>query len=147
MAVKINGINHVAISVADFEESIAWYARVFGFKVIDRSEIPGTGILVAHMQGPGFQMEIFCAPDSNPLPPQRRIPNEDLKTQGNKHFSFGVRDAHQVKDELEAMGVEIALVAEVDGNYGVFIRDNTGNLIEIFEEGVYVPGQEGDGTD
>ena len=136
MAIKINGINHVAISVADFEESIEWYKRVFGFTVIDRSEIPGTGIKVSHMQGPGFQLEIFCAPQSNPLPPSRRIPNEDLLTQGNKHFSFGVKDAHKAKDEMEAMGVDIAFIAEVDGTYGVFIRDNTGNLIEIFEEGI-----------
>lgn len=40
----------------------------------------------------------------------------------------------KAKAELEAMGVEIAMVAEVDDTYGVFIRDNTGNLIEIFEE-------------
>lgn len=26
------------------------------------------------------------------------------------------------------------MVAEVDDTYGVFIRDNTGNLIEIFDE-------------
>ena len=26
------------------------------------------------------------------------------------------------------------MVAEVDETYGVFIHDNTGNLIEIFEE-------------
>lgn len=135
MSVKINGINHVAISVADFEESIAWYERVFGFTVVDRSEIPGTGIKVSHMSGPGFLLEIFCAPDANPLPASRRVPNEDLMTQGNKHFSFGVDDAHKAKDEMEAMGVDIAFVAEVDGTYGVFIRDNTGNLIEIFEEG------------
>lgn len=135
MAIKINGINHVAISVADFEESIAWYERVFGFTVEDRSEIPGTGIKVSHMRGPGFLLEIFCAPDSNPLPESRRIPNEDLLTQGNKHFSFGVTDAHKAKEDMEAMGVDIAFVAEVDGTYGVFIRDNTGNLIEIFEEG------------
>ena len=135
MPIKINGINHVAISVADFEESIAWYERVFGFTVIDRSEIPGTGIKVSHMQGAGFLLEIFCAPGADPLPRERRIPNEDLLTQGNKHFSFGVPDAHKAKDEMEAMGVDIAFVAEVDGTYGVFIRDNTGNLIEIFEEG------------
>lgn len=135
MKIEINGINHVAISVADFEESIHWYQRVFGFAVLDRSQIPGTGIQVAHMQGTGFLLEIFCAPDSNPLPPERRIPNQDLLTQGNKHFSFGVKDAHQAKEDMEKMGVEIAFVAEVDGTYGVFIRDNTGNLIEIFEEG------------
>ncbi len=135
MKIDINGINHVAISVADFEESIGWYQRVFGFEVLDRSQIPGTGIQVAHMQGTGFLLEIFCAPNSNPLPPERRIPNQDLLTQGNKHFSFGVKDAHQAKEDMEKMGVEIAFVAEVDGTYGVFIRDNTGNLIEIFEEG------------
>lgn len=135
MAIQINGINHVAISVADFEESIGWYGRILGFTVIDRSEIPGTGIRVAHLQGAGFQLEIFCAPDSRALPEDRRVPNLDLLTQGNKHFSFGVKDAHKAKEDLEAMGVEIALVAEVDGTYGVFIRDNTGNLIEIFEEG------------
>ena len=81
--IEINGINHVAISVADLEESIAWYQRVFGFTVIDRSEIPGTGVKVSHMQGKGFLLEIFCAENSNPLPKDRRIPNLDFLTQGN----------------------------------------------------------------
>jgi len=31
--------------------------------------------------------------------------------------------------------VHVAFIAEVDGTYGVFINDNSGNLIEIFEEG------------
>lgn len=135
MSIKINGINHVAISVADLEESIAWYQKVFDFSVIDRSEIPGTGIKVSHMQGEGFLLEIFSAPNSNPLPEDRKVPNLDLLTQGNKHFSFGVKDGHKAKEEMEALGVDIAFIAEVDGTYGVFIRDNTGNLIEIFEEG------------
>jgi len=135
MAIKINGINHFAISVADMEESIKWYNDKFGFTVIDRSEIPGEGVKVAHMQGVGFILEIFCAPHSNPLPPDRREPNLDFRTQGNKHISFGVKDGRKTKAEMEAMGIDIAFVAEVDGTYGVFIRDNTGNLIEIFEEG------------
>ena len=41
MAVKINGINHFAISVADLEETIQWYSNIFGFYVVNRSEIPG----------------------------------------------------------------------------------------------------------
>ena len=135
MAIKINGINHIAISVADFEESIAWYERVFGFTVIDRSEIPGVGAKVCHMQGAGFQMEIFCTPGSEPLDPRRTVPNQDLTIQGNKHASFGVPDAHILLDEFKRLGVNIAFIAEVDGTYGVFINDNSGNLIEIFEEG------------
>ena len=135
MPIKINGVNHFAISVADLEESLAWYERVFGFRVLDRSEIPGTGVQVSHMQAPGFLLEVFCAPGSNPLPEDRKIPNRDFLTQGNKHISFGVPDAHVLLPEFERLGVHVAFIAEVDGTYGVFINDNTGNLIEIFEEG------------
>ena len=135
MTIEINGINHFAISVGDMEESISWYGKNFGFPVIDRSEIPGTGVQVAHLQGPGFLLEIFCAPGSNPLPEERKVPNLDFLTQGNKHISFGVKDGRKTKADMEKMGIDIAFVAEVDGTYGVFIRDNTGNLIEIFEEG------------
>ena len=135
MAIQINGINHFAISVADLEASIQWYHQNFGFTVNSRSEIPGTGVKVVHMQGVGFILEIFCAPDSKPLPEDRKVPNLDFLTQGNKHISFGVKDGRKTKEKMEAMGIDIAFIAEVDGTYAVFIRDNTGNLIEIFEEG------------
>ncbi|MEI3340119.1 MAG: VOC family protein [Eubacterium sp.] len=68
MAVQINGINHRAISVANLEETIQWYSDVFGFTVVNRSEIPGAGIRVAHLQGVGFLLEVFEAPGANPLP-------------------------------------------------------------------------------
>ena len=135
MPIQINGVNHFAISVTDLEESIAWYERVFGFQVLDRSEIPGTGVRVSHMQAPGFLLELFCPPDAPALSEDRKIPNQDFLTPGNKHISFGVPDAHILLEEFKRMGVNVAFVAEVDGTYGVFINDNTGNLIEIFEEG------------
>ncbi|MEI3340105.1 MAG: VOC family protein [Eubacterium sp.] len=59
MAVQINGINHCAISVANLEETIQWYSDVFGFTVVNRSEIPGAGIRVAHLQGVGFLLEVW----------------------------------------------------------------------------------------
>lgn len=134
MAIKINGVNHFAVSVPNLEETIAWYEKVFGFKVFDRSEIPGVGIKVCHMVGTGLILEIFEAPGASPLPEDRKVPNRDLMTHGNKHISFGVPNGPKAKEELEALGVEIVMVAEVDNTYGLFIRDNSGNLIEIFEE-------------
>ena len=134
MAVTYNGVNHFAISVADLEESIEWYSRIWGFTVIDRSEIPGQNVKVAHLQGKGFILEIFEAAGSESLPAYRKIPNEDLKVQGNKHISFGVPDGPKAKAEMEALGVDIVFIAEVDGTWGCFIHDNSGNLIEIFEE-------------
>ena len=136
MSISINGVNHFAVSVADFEASLAWYSRVFGFTIIDRSVIPGVGAQVAHMDShKGFQLEIFCVPGSEPLDPRRTVPNDDLTIQGNKHISFGVPDAHALLPVFEELGVHVAFIAEVDGTFGVFINDNSGNLIEIFEEG------------
>jgi methylmalonyl-CoA/ethylmalonyl-CoA epimerase len=132
--VTINGVNHFAISVPDLEETIAWYHRVFGFEVFDRSEIPGQGIRICHMTGHGLILEIFQPPGGCTLPPERRIPNEDLMVNGNKHISFGVPDGKTAKQQLQADGVAPVFEAEVDGTYGIFIHDNSGNLIEIFEE-------------
>ncbi len=109
MAVKINGVNHFAISVADMEETLQWYGDIFGFTVIDRSVIPGPNIKVAHMQGVGFILEIFEAPQAAPLPEDRRIPNRDLLTHGNKRMSFGVPDGPAARAQLEALGVEVAM--------------------------------------
>ncbi len=133
MPIDIVGIHHCAISVPNLEESIRWYEEKFGFSVIDRSAIPGINVKVAHMQGVGFILELFEAEGAAALPEDRRYPNRDLLTHGHKHFSIGVKDARKAAEELKAMGVEIAMVAEVDNTYGVFIRDNSGNLIEIFQ--------------
>ena len=135
MPIAVNGINHFAISVPDLEASIAWYERIFGFTVIQRSVIPGIDAKVSHMQGPGFQLELFQVPGAHPLPAGRSVPNADLMTHGNKHMALGVVDGPKAKAELEALGVSIVKVAEIDGTYDVFITDSAGNLIEVFEEG------------
>lgn len=135
MSIKINGINHFAISVNNLDESVAWYNRVFGFEEIKRGVIPGTKVKSCHMQAPGFLFEIFCNEEAEPLSEFRKKPNTDFLVPGNKHISFGVPDAHILVEQFKEMGVNIAFIAEVDNTYGVFINDNTGNLIEIFEEG------------
>jgi len=126
-------LHHCAISVPNLEETICWYEEKLGFSLIRRSVIPGLNVKVAHMQGVEFILEIFEAEKSAPLPEDRRYPNRDLLTHGHKHFAVGVKDARKAAKDLEAMGVEIVMVAEVDDTYGVFVRDNSGNLIEVFQ--------------
>jgi hypothetical protein len=104
--------------------------------VVDHSVIPNAGVRVCHLQAPGFLIEIFCPDDPFPLPEDRKDPNRDILTLGNKHISFGVPDAHILPEEFRRLNVPVVFIAEVDGTYAVYIQDNTGNLIEIFEEGV-----------
>ena len=135
-------INHYAISVADYEASIQWYKDVFGFTELDRSEIPGTGVKVAHLQAPGFVLELFGPGENgNPLPEYRKMPSDDFMTNGNLHMGLGLADAHKTKEQMEAKGVEIVFEAEVDGTYSFFIHDNTGNLIEMIDDS-YMPWYE-----
>lgn len=126
-------VHHCAVSVPDLEETLAWYAEMLGFQTVSRSEIPGQNVKVAHMQGPGFLLEVFEVQGAAPLPQGRSHPNTDFRTHGHKHFSIGVKDARGFVQKLQAKGVQVAFVAEVDGTYGVFILDNSGNLIEIIE--------------
>lgn len=135
MLIETTGINHVAISVPNLEETIAWYENMFGFTVVKFSEIPDTGIKACHMQGPGFLLEIFCpTKDVKPLPEYRLFPHSDFAVHGQKHFSLGVKDGAAVQKKLEDAGVEIVLVGHVDDCYAIFIRDNSGILIELYEE-------------
>lgn len=145
MAIRINGVNHFGVSVKDMDESIRWYERVFGFTVLDHSIIPAAGVRVCHLQAPGFLIELFCPDDPFPLPEDRKDPNRDILTLGNKHISFGVPDAHILLEEFKKLGVNVVFIAEVDGTYAVYIQDNTGNLIEIFEEGAQTMGRISDG--
>ena len=133
MPLDIIGVNHFAVSVSDLEESISWYSEKLGFTLICRSEIPGIDVKVAHMEAPGFVLELFDAQNASPLPGSRRLPNTDLRVHGNKHFSVTVENAEKAKAQLDSLGVEIVMTAKVWGTIGMFIRDPTGNLIEVFE--------------
>ena len=134
MLIKTNGINHVAISVPSIKETVKWYSDMFGFTVIKYSEIPDTGIKACHMQGPGFQLEIFECENAETLPEHRLFPHTDFGVHGHKHFCMGVNDGLAAKKKLEDAGIEIVLIGTVDDTYAIFIRDNSGILIELFEE-------------
>jgi len=69
-----------------------------------------------------------------PLPASRRDVHEDLRTHGTKHMALGVPDVRSALASLKARGVEVAMVPlEVEGTAACYIRDNSGNLIELVE--------------
>ena len=133
MSVTTTGVNHYAVSVRSLEEAIDWYERVLGFRFLCVNTIPGIHVRVAHMEYPGMVLELFDVEESQDLPEYRKYPNEDMKVQGNKHFSLSVPDRERAKAELEELGINIVMTADVWNTYGIFIQDPTGNLIELFE--------------
>lgn len=126
--------HHGAMSVPKLDDAIAWYDKMLGFKLEKRFHIAKIPADVAMLRRGVMRIELFEVPGANPLPEERRFPDTDNRTHGNKHVAFVVRDAAAFAEELRAKGGDIAMVVKATHGTGFFIRDNAGNLIEFVEE-------------
>lgn len=125
--------HHLGISVPDLEAAIAWYERMLGFVLERRLFIEKIPAHIGFLRRDHFRLEIFEVKGAASLPDDRRIPNLDLRTHGNKHLCFEVPDVPAAVASLRKHGADIAFELTVDGNPTAFIRDCAGNLIELLQ--------------
>ena len=127
--------NHVALSVSNIAESIAWYEKMLGFKGTVRGQPnPNARQIVADLRRGNITIELFQVADAAPLPESRRNPSEDFRTHGVKHFGFEVKNLPAVLAELKAKGVKMAFeMRDTPTESFAFISDNAGNAIELIE--------------
>jgi methylmalonyl-CoA/ethylmalonyl-CoA epimerase len=123
--------HHGGISVPDLEASIRWYVEVLDFEVEQRLEIPAIPAKVAMLRRGDLRLELFEVPGAQPLPEERRHPNLDLRTHGNKHLAFAIKDLDSAERELKNRGADIVWVRRFEFGANIFVRDNSGNLIEL----------------
>ena len=128
--------HHVALSVRDMEESIAWYGEWFDFKVLSRMVIPHNGTRVTFIGNGDFIIELIVVEGAKPLPKERRHPDTDNATLGVKHICVAVDDNRAFVQKMKDAGVEIALEGDEPEmpRYGAHVLDPTGNIIEIFQK-------------
>jgi methylmalonyl-CoA/ethylmalonyl-CoA epimerase len=125
--------HHFGISVPDLDAAIAWYAEMLGFSLEKRLFIAPIPAQVAFVRRGDFRIEIFEVEGAAALPEDRRVPNLDLRTHGNKHLCFEVADVAASVARLRQHGADIAFETRVDGNPTAFVRDCAGNLIEFIQ--------------
>jgi methylmalonyl-CoA/ethylmalonyl-CoA epimerase len=128
--------HHIGISVANLEESIAWYKEMLGFEEVMRMDRGETieNMIIGHIKRGNCYIELFQVAGAKPLPEYRRDPNADLAVHGLAHFGLQVDDVHAALKELKAKGVEVAMgPIDTPGVTFVFIRDNSGNAFELIE--------------
>ena len=126
--------HHGGLSVPDLEAAIAWWRAVLGFEVVKRFAIPAIPATVAMLRNGPLHIELFEVAGAKPLPEERRQPDSDLQTHGNKHISFAVHNVREFAAELARRGADIVWVKEMPHGANIFIRDNAGNLIEFVQE-------------
>jgi methylmalonyl-CoA/ethylmalonyl-CoA epimerase len=125
--------HHFGISVPDLPAALAWYERMLGFSLEERLFIARIPAHIAFIKRGDFRIEVFEVDGAAPLPADRRTPNLDLKTHGNKHLCFEVPDVPGAVAALRAAGADIAAERVIDGNPTAFVRDCAGNLIELLQ--------------
>jgi len=125
--------HHGGVSVPNLDESIAWYRDVLGFEVAERIKIPTIPAEIAMLRNGPLHMELFEVEGAQKLPVERREPDSDLHTHGNKHVSFAVSNVQEFAAELRRRGADIVWVKEMKHGSNIFIRDNAGNLIEFVQ--------------
>jgi methylmalonyl-CoA/ethylmalonyl-CoA epimerase len=123
------------------DEAIDWYGRMLGFSLEDRLFIDKIPAHVAFVRRGDFRIEIFQVEGAAALPADRRTPNLDLKTHGNKHMCFEVPDVAAAMTALRTAGADIAFETRIDGNPTAFVRDCAGNLIEFLQPFESRPGR------
>jgi len=128
---------HQGISVPDAEAAAAWYADVFGFEPVRRERNEALNAKIVFLRSGAFELELFeyLGEDARPLPPERREPNEDIKTCGTKHVAYRVENMDRMAAWLRAKDVDFAMPPfDMNGDQVCFIRDCAGTLIELIQK-------------
>lgn len=124
---------HVGVSVGNMEESLAWYKKNLDFELVKDDYVPPLGARICFIRNGDFEIELFRYDSPKPIPEDRLVPNTDLQTIGTKHVAFEVPDMKALKEKFVANGVDIAHEVIMEGNNVMFVRDNSGVLIEFIQ--------------
>jgi catechol 2,3-dioxygenase-like lactoylglutathione lyase family enzyme len=111
------GIHHVAIAVTDLEDASRFYEEVLGFA--RRDDRPDLAVAGAWLDtGSGQQLHLLQAE-----------PAENV----GQHFAVLVDDLDARVAELRQMGIDISDPSPVGRARQSFLRDPSGNVVELHE--------------
>lgn len=141
--------HHFSVAVTNLDQAIAWYSSIFGFELERRFHVPGIPAEGAFLRRPELRIELWCAVGVAPVPENRKVPDEDLRTAGTKHVGFMLPNLQGQLAALVERGVDIATVQRRRGEpmrpdpdvlapgkppvFAAFIRDPFGTLIELLD--------------
>jgi len=119
---------YFALSVADIQASSRWYAEKFGLKVTLNVPASNTPAVIV-LEGGGLIVELIQHADA------KASGKDPVLSHGFFKAGFLVQDFDRALATLRERGVEIAygpFPRKPDQRANVIIKDNAGNLIQVF---------------
>jgi glyoxylase I family protein len=129
---KLNGENHINLTVSDLDRSARWYCDVFGMVVVNDVTPAGSGFRFRTLVQPGSLASVVLgkADDGDDLPfDERRI--------GLHHLAFHVPERADLADwacHLDGLGIEHSGVTDSPHEAGtqIWLRDPDHIWLELY---------------
>jgi methylmalonyl-CoA/ethylmalonyl-CoA epimerase len=101
--VEPRGIHHLGVAVADLDEAVATYERLFGARVEHRETVPDQGVEAASLRVGEDRVELLASLGEE-TPVGRFLAK---RGPGMHHVAYEVADVGEALDELAAEGAEL----------------------------------------
>jgi methylmalonyl-CoA epimerase len=113
--VEARGIHHVGVAVADLDEAVATYERLFGGRLEHRERVEEQGVEAASMRLGESRIELLAALGDD-TPVGRFLAK---RGPGMHHVAYEVDDVESALGELAAAGVDLIDAAPRRGMFGL----------------------------
>ena len=133
---EARGIHHLGVAVADLDQAVTTYQRVFGAELEHRERVPDQGVEAASLRVGDGRVELLASlGDETPVGKflAKRGP-------GMHHVAFEVADVGRALDDLNEQGVELVDERPRRGLFGLevgFLHPDAldGVLAEVVADG------------
>ena len=133
---EARGIHHVGVAVADLDEAVQTYERLFGGRLEHRARVDDQGVEAASMRVGDSRVELLAAlGDDTPI-------GKFIATRGPgmHHLAYEVDDVAAALAELAAQGAELIDAVPREGLFGLevaFVHPDSvhGILSEVVARG------------
>jgi catechol 2,3-dioxygenase-like lactoylglutathione lyase family enzyme len=122
-------LDHVAITVADMERSVAFYRDLLDFEVLGQLFLDDGGFKIVYLRSGAAHVELFAFRGAGS---ETAVGVPDT-VGGFKHLALQTDDVDGVAARLKAAGVTFTIepVDAVGGVRLAYFRDPDGNLLEL----------------
>jgi catechol 2,3-dioxygenase-like lactoylglutathione lyase family enzyme len=123
-----------ALSVADIKASTDWYQQKLGLKAVMQRPMQDK-VAVAVLEGGGLIVELIEHEGALPLAKAAPTVKDNTFVHGIFKVGVVVDDYEKTLAKLKSRGVEIAYgpyPTKADQRANVIVKDNEGNLIQVF---------------